>query len=100
MQGHELAGWYIYRAMVDTSLLEVAFAPELAGRGISKTEYHEIGGSWQWALNPHFDIRLSGNIALPGEGYKDLARLATCGTRACDGNDPALSAQARFRARF
>jgi hypothetical protein len=100
---HEFVGWYVYRGMVNTNLLEVAFRPEIqAGRisGISKTEYHEIGSSWQWTLNPYFDIRLSGNIAIPGAGYKDLARLATCGARACEGDDLALSGQARFRARF
>ena len=80
LKGHDLAGWYVYRAMVDTSLLEIAFAPELAGRsrGIRKTQYHGIGGQWVWTLNPHFDIRLSGEIAIPGDGYKDLARLADC----------------------
>jgi hypothetical protein len=100
LRGHEITGWYLYRAMVDTSLLEIAFAPELAGRGISKGQYHEIGGFWAWALNSHFDIRLSGNVALPGEGYKDLARLATCNGRPCQGGDVALAAEARFRARF
>jgi hypothetical protein len=58
-----------------------------------------------WTLNPHFDIRLSGEIAIPGPGYQDLARLADCnpnvdGVQSCDGNDPALKAEARFRARF
>jgi hypothetical protein len=103
IKGHELVGWYIYRGMVNTNLLETAFRPEIqAGRisGISKTEYHELGGFWQWTLNPHFDIRLAGNVAIPGAGYKDLARLATCGAGACEGDDLALSAQARFRARF
>jgi hypothetical protein len=107
VKGHELAGWYVYRAMADSSLLEIAFAPELAGRsrGIRKDQYHGIGGYWQWTLNPHFDIRLSGEIAVPGSGYKDLARLADCepglaGVQDCDGNDPALKGEARFRARF
>ena len=107
LKGHNLAGWYVYRAMVDSSLLEIAFAPELAGRsrGIRKTQYHGIGGQWVWTLNPHFDIRLSGEIAIPGDGYKDLARLADCnpsvtGVQSCAGNDPALKGEARFRARF
>jgi hypothetical protein len=93
--------------MVDSSLLEIAFAPELAGRsrGIRKTQYHGVGGYWQWTLNPHFDIRVSGEIAIPGNGYKDIARLADCepgipGVQSCDGDDPALKAEARFRARF
>jgi hypothetical protein len=100
LKGHEITGWYVYRGLAKTQLLEIAFAPELAGRGISKTQYHELGGFWMWTLNPYFDIRLAANIAIPGEGYKDLGRLATCNTIQCTGNDVALSAEARFRARF
>ena len=89
---------------------EVAFAPQLAGRRIGKTQYHALGGFWTWTLNPYFDIRLAGNLAMAGEGYRDLARLANCNTagpngvgvpfRACAGNDVALSAEMRFRAHF
>jgi hypothetical protein len=80
-------------------------APELAGRGVSKTQYHEVGGYWLWTLNPYFDIRLSGNMAIPGQGSKDLARLADCnpgvpGVQACQGDSVALVGEARFRARF
>jgi hypothetical protein len=107
LKGHEITAWYVYRAMVDSSRREVAFAPELAGtgRGIRKTLYHEIGGFWMWTLNPHFDIRLSGNIGIPGQGGKDLAQLADCnpnivGVQACQGDDVALKGEARFRARF
>ena len=35
LKGHEITGWYVYRAMVNTNLVEVAFAPELAGTGHS-----------------------------------------------------------------
>jgi hypothetical protein len=109
LKGHELTGWYVYRAVVKTDLLEVAFAPDLAAVGrqsIRKTIYHGIGGYYQWTLNPYFDIRLAGEILVPGDGYKDLARLANCNFapggafQSCDGNDPALRAEARFRARF
>jgi hypothetical protein len=107
LKGHEITGWYVYRAMVHTNLVEVAFsAPgELGGRSIRKSIYHGIGGFWLWTLNAHFDIRIDGEIAIPGQGYKDLARLADCnpnvaGVQSCDGNDPALRAGARFRARF
>jgi hypothetical protein len=112
LQAHEVTGWYLYRGMVDTTLLEVAFAPELAARhmgGIRTAEYHEIGGYWLWSPNPHFDIRLAGNIAIPGGGYRDLAHLANCSpggtgpyvtSPACSGKDPALYGEARFRARF
>jgi len=70
LKGHEITGWYVYRAMLNTNLLEVAFAPELGGQGIRKTQYHEVGGFWQWTLNPYFDIRLSGNIAIPVRDIK------------------------------
>jgi hypothetical protein len=105
LKGHEVTGWYVYRGMVDTSLLEIAFEPERGGRPIRKTQYHGVGGYWLWTLNPHFDIRLAGEIAIPGEGYKDIARLADCnpgaaGVQSCDGNDPALKGDVRFRARF
>jgi hypothetical protein len=65
LKEHELTGWYVYRAMVDSTLLEVALAPELAGRRIGKSMYHEVGGFWLWSPNPHFDIRLTGLIAIP-----------------------------------
>jgi hypothetical protein len=115
LKGHELVGWYAYRAMVDTTALEVAFAPELAARhrSIRKGEYHEIAGYWMWTLNPYFDIRLAGNLALVAEGYQDLTHLGICSaggaipagstyaaSTLCRGKDPALSAEARFRARF
>lgn len=105
VKGHEITGWYVYRGMVDTSLLEVALAPELAGRGIRKAQYHEVGGFWMWTLNPHFDTRLLGTIGIAGEGTRDLGRLSDCnptvaGVQACDADDLALRAEARFRARF
>jgi hypothetical protein len=105
VKGHELVGWYVYRGMVNTTLLEVAFAPELAGKGIGKAQIHEFGGYYQWYLNPYFDIRLAGSFALLGSGFKDIARLADCnlqtaGIQACDGNNAALKGEVRFRARF
>ena len=30
LKGHDLTGRYVYRAMTDSTLVEVAFAPELA----------------------------------------------------------------------
>jgi len=108
LKGHEITGWYVYRGIAKSQLLNIAFAPELAAQGrtsISKTLYHEIGGFWQWILNPYFDIRLSGNIGIPGDGYKGIAQLSDCnlavaGVQRCKGEDVALSATARFRARF
>jgi hypothetical protein len=108
LKGHEITGWYVYRGVAKNQLLTTAFAPELAAQGktsIGKSLYHEIGGFWQWTLNPYFDIRLSGNIGIAGDGYKDIAQLADCnltasGLQRCKGDDVALAATARFRARF
>jgi len=112
LKGYEINGWYIYRAMLNTKLLEAAFAPELAvrGGGIRKGEYQEVGASVLWTLNPNFDIRLAGNIAIPLGGFIDLAHLGNCnapggggayGSSArCGGTDPALRGEVRFRARF
>lgn len=108
LKEHEVTGWYVYRALVDSSLLEAAFAPEIAAgqiSGIGKGLYHEVGGFWMWTLNPHFDIRLSGNIGIPTGGTKDLGNLADCnpsvaGRQPCEAEDVALKAEARFRARF
>jgi hypothetical protein len=104
VKGHELVGWYVFRGMVNTALLETAFTPELRGKSLRRGQNHEFGGYWMWSLNPYFDIRLAGNIAYLGTGYRDLALLSDCDTRpghqACDGKDVALKGEARFRARF
>jgi hypothetical protein len=107
LKGHEITGWYSYRAMVDNNLLEAAFAPEIQTgviHKIRKTLYHELGGFWMWTLNPHFDIRLAGNVAVAGDGSRDLAHLADCDPgplrRTCQGEGVALKGEARFRARF
>jgi hypothetical protein len=107
-RGHEITGWYTYRAVADNNLLEAAFAPEIqAGviRKIRKSLYHELGAFWQWTLNPHFDIRAAGNIAYAGDGSRDLAHLADCDPsptvrRTCQGETLALRGDVRFRARF
>ena len=108
LKGHELTGGYVYRSMVDSRLIEIAFAPELAAQGkrhIGKGIYHEAWAFWQWTLNPNFDIRLSGSLGFAADGSKDLAQLADCnlnaaGVQRCKGEDVALKGEARFRARF
>ncbi len=81
LKGHEITGWYVYRAMLHTGLLERAFVvgidPGFTGK-FGKAQVHEIGGYWQWTLNPHFDIRLAGNAAILGDGFKELAQMADC----------------------
>jgi hypothetical protein len=110
-KGHEVTGFFTYRGTAHSGLLETAFAPEIAAgtiRKIRRDLYYEIGGFWQWTLNPHFDIRLAGNVAIAGDGSRDLAHLADCdGTpgltgprRRCEGEGTALRGDARFRARF
>jgi len=105
VKGHQLVGWYVFRGMEKTALLETAFAPELGGKSLRKGQNHEFGGYWLWTLNPYFDIRLSGNLAYLGTGFRDLARLSDCdlttpGRQSCEGKDVALKGEARFRARF
>src|SRR5262245_29750694 len=108
LKGHEITGGYAYRGIVNSKLLEIAFAPELAATGkthIGKDVYHELWGYWQWTLNPIFDIRLSGTMAFAGDASKDLAHISDCnpalaGTQSCHGGQTALRAEARFRARF
>ncbi|HEY5867274.1 MAG TPA: hypothetical protein VI542_17265, partial [Candidatus Tectomicrobia bacterium] len=106
-RGHEITGWYTYRGTAHSGLLETAFAPEIQAGVIHKIRrdlYHEIGAYWQWTLNPHFDIRLSGNATVAGDGSRDLAHLADCdpgpARRTCQGEATALRGDARFRARF
>jgi hypothetical protein len=108
LKGHEVVGFYVYRAMLHTGLLERAFVvgidPGFTGK-IEKAQVHEVGGYYQWTINPYFDIRLAGSMSFLGEGFKDLARLADCntsvpGTQSCEGKSTALRGEARFRARF
>ena len=112
LRGYEINAWYIYKAMLNTKLLEAAFAPELAVRGgtIRKGQYNEFGGSVLWTLNPNFDIRLAGNISLASGGTIDLAHLGNCNapggggnyttSARCDASQPAVRGEVRFRARF
>ena len=97
---------------MNSKVFNIAFAPERAARGrggIRTTQYYELGGSWLWTLNPHFDIRLAGNLALAGDGYRDLARLANCSpggagdyvtSQRCHAKNLAAQGELRFRARF
>jgi hypothetical protein len=108
LKGHEFTGWYAYRGIVSTRLIDIAFAPELAAQGkshIGKGVYHEAGGYWLWTLNPYFDFRLSGTLGFAANASRDLAKLSDCnlnkpGVQSCKADDVALHAEARFRARF
>jgi hypothetical protein len=93
--------------VANNALLNQAFLvgvdPGFNGK-IRKALYNEFGGFWRWTLNPYFDITLAGNIAIPDGGYRDLGRLADCNPsgprQECNADNVALSAEARFRARF
>jgi hypothetical protein len=108
LKGHEVTGWSVDRAMLHTGLLESAFRVGIdqgfTGK-FDKAQAHEVGGYWQWTLNPHFDIRLAGTLGFLGEGFKGLAQMADCnlqqpGFQPCEGKSTALRGEARFRARF
>jgi hypothetical protein len=108
LKGHEVVGWYVYRGMLNSSLLEQAFVvgvdPGYRGK-FDLAQNHEIGGYWEWTLNPYFDIRLAGNAAIAGKGFQQLADMADCnlqqpGFQNCTGKTTALKGEIRFRARF
>jgi hypothetical protein len=98
IKSHDLTLAYIYRAMLDSSIIEAAL-----GRSVKESLYHEVMLVWEWTLNRHFDIRLSGSVLIPGEGAKDIAESSTtenCLVGGCQGEDIGFHGQARFRARF
>jgi len=107
LKGHEITGWFVHRRIEKSGLLDRAFIvgtdPGFNGH-IRKAMLNEVGGFYQWTLNPYFDIRLAGTIGIPDGGYRDLGRLADCNPsgprQGCDGNDLALQGEARFRVRF
>lgn len=109
LKGHEIVLFYLYVGMLDSTLAEtIAERNRLAGNtrriSISETLYHEIGATWTWTLNSHFDIKLNGYIDIPADGVKDIAATQNCNEggafRACKGEDPALRGELRIRGRF
>jgi hypothetical protein len=108
VKGHDLDLWWIWTLLDRSAILRQAALlagvdPALAN--FDKNLTHELSLSYTWTLNPHFDIRLTGNIVIPQEGSKDIARTQDCdpnspGLQPCQGEDVALRGEARFRARF
>jgi hypothetical protein len=89
----------MYVGFTDVSTLRAD--PAIAGADIDDTLYHEIDLVYSWVLNRHFDIRLAGTLMLPADGVKDIAATQFCdGGRRCQGEDPALSGEVRFRSQF
>ena len=67
--------------MLNSSLVEQAFRvgldPGFTGK-IDQGLIHEIGGTWEWTLNPHFDIRLLRGRRVSGGGrqrYRQYRQL-------------------------
>jgi hypothetical protein len=108
LKGHNVDLWWIWTRLDETetlrwSAIQAGVAAALAHFDQSLT--HEFSVAYTWTLNPHFDIRLSGNVILPQDGAKDIAATQDCepsmaGLQSCEGEDVALRGEARFRARF
>ena len=99
VKGHEIDLYYLYVGLMDVSTLRAD--PAIGGADIDSTLYHEINLVYEWTLSRHFDIRLAGALAIPADGVKDIANTQTCrGGRACQGEDPALTGEIRFRGLF
>jgi hypothetical protein len=99
-QGHEIDLVYMYRTMMDVSVVRAG----IGGIPLAKELSHEINAQWEWTLSRHFDFRLAGSVVFPGEGARDIAgtsRTFPCtAANPCSGNDPLLYGEARVRARF
>jgi hypothetical protein len=108
VKGHNITLAYLYRAMLDSAILEDALKTR-----IDEMLYHEVMLVWQWVVNRHFDIRVHGNLLIPGDGVKDIARtsrtsetgIAAFGggcsaANPCTGDDLGMRGQIRLRARF
>jgi hypothetical protein len=103
-RGHEFDLYYIFRAVVKKEAIEQEILNrEGVAVSVSKVMTHEIAGMYTWTINPHFDIRVFGAIVVPGPGVKDVASAQVCNNitgQRCEGKDPALHGELRFRGRF
>jgi hypothetical protein len=95
LKGHQVDLYYIYRRVMESDPLEA-----IVGVNVDESMSHEFGLVYSWAPNSHFDFRLNGFIVLPTSGIEDIASVQNCDGNPCDGEDLALGATARFRARF
>lgn len=118
-KGHKMTLLYNYVQMLESDTIEDTIEAQRgvshnrASNSVDEVLYHEVVGVWEWKYNKHFDIRLTGEILLPGEGSQDIAELSfRCGPAGsetndiadpdaqCEGEDPALYGEVRVRARF
>ncbi|MGQ4808927.1 hypothetical protein NKDENANG_02322 [Candidatus Entotheonellaceae bacterium PAL068K] len=99
--GHQLTLFYVYNGIIEDKLLEDI---DPTDHRYSTAAYHEVAAMWNWTINPHFDIRVYGGIAIPAGLARDIAETVfECGDRGteqCSGEDPALRAEIRLRGRF
>jgi hypothetical protein len=108
VKGHAVNLWWLWTRLDQTETLQQAAIQAGVPAVLANFDQnltHEFSVVYIWTLNPHFDIRLSGNIIVPLDGSKDIARTQDCepsvpGLQSCDGDDLALRGEARFRARF
>jgi hypothetical protein len=119
LKGHNVDVWWIWTRLDTLETLQASAIQALpttvigadrrrylaAVRDFDENLTHEFSIAYTWTLNPHFDIRLSGNVILPLDGAKAIARTQDCepsvlGLQSCEGEDIALRGEARFRARF
>jgi hypothetical protein len=118
LKGHDVDVWWIWTRLDTLETLQAAALQALpatvvgadrrrflaAVRDFDENLTHEFSIAYTWTLNPHFDIRLTGNIIIPLDGAKAIARTQDCeaapGLQPCEGEDIALRGEARFRARF
>jgi hypothetical protein len=105
LKGHQILLYYQYVGMTDASSLRAAAALEgIRTSKIHNNFFHELGLSYVWTINPHFDFRVVGLAAIPADGSKDIAQTQDCdiapGLQSCEGEDVALKGEIRFRGRF
>jgi len=104
-KGHRLDAYYIYRRVMDTEVIkQELFKGEGVTVDIDESMTHELVAAYTWTPSPWFDVRITGQAVIPGEGAKDIASVQDCdpgaGFRSCDGEDISLLGEIRVRARF
>jgi len=108
LKGHEVSMLWAWVRLDETDTLRVEAIRAGVRPGLARFEQdltHEFQLQYTWTLNPHFDIRLTGNVMLPQDGVKTIAATQDCepsvaGLQRCEGEDVLLKGEARFRARF
>jgi hypothetical protein len=109
IEAHEIGLWYVYGAMLEPDLLTRAgeaglpqYREAITGNPIdfSGSLTHEIGASWTWSLNKHFQLQPLAFVVIPDQGAQDIASTVACGMQPCEGEDVAIVGRVQFRATF